>query len=380
MIDKLLLFPYYLTLKIRHGLYNSGIKKVRKADVPTISIGNITVGGTGKTPHTELVLRTLLEDDFWNDKNIAVLSRGYKRRLKGFQQVTADGTAEDYGDEPMQIKRKFPYITVAVDKDRVRGCGFLCKPDTITDSRVGRKCLYKDMPASDIIILDDAFQYRSLRSDISIVLVDYNRPIFNDKLLPMGKLRDLPERIREADIVIVTKAPSYMDVDEKLEWAGNLGFKSYDPVNCVATDKKGNRQYLFFSNIRYCQMEPVFQEGENRYTYSKRLVLFTGIANDNPLVKYLSGAYNIVRHITFPDHHQFSNSDIKGICNVAEANPTAVIVTTEKDSQRVEDVRRTPDTLKKRMFKVPIKVGFLSRDEERLFKAVLKTLVNNCNS
>jgi len=380
MIDRLLLLPYYLTLKIRHGLYNSGIKKVRKAEVPTISIGNITVGGTGKTPHTELVLRTLLEDEYWNQKNLAVLSRGYKRTLKGFQQVTTDGTADDFGDEPMQIKSKFPYVTVAVDKNRVRGCGFLCKPETLSDSRTGRKCLHKDIPAADAIILDDAFQYRALRADISIVLVDYNRPVFKDHLMPLGRLRDLPERLREANIIIVTKAPSYMEVDEKLEWAGDLGFKSYDPVNCIATDKKGRRQYLFFTNIRYCQMEPVFPDGENRYIYSKRLVLFTGIANDNPLVRYLSGSYSIIRHIVFPDHHKYSNSDIKGICNVAEANPTAVVATTEKDSQRVSDVRRTPDTLKKRLFKVPIKVGFLSRDEERLFKAVLKALINNCNS
>ena len=116
MIDKMLLFPYWLSLKFRHFLYDSGLKKVRQADVPTICIGNITVGGTGKTPQTEMLIRTLLQDEEWGSRNLAVLSRGYKRKTKGFQQVTADGSALAYGDEPLQIKKKFPEITVAVDK------------------------------------------------------------------------------------------------------------------------------------------------------------------------------------------------------------------------------------------------------------------------
>ena len=115
MIDKILLFPYWAALKIRHFMFDHGLRKVRSADVPTICVGNVTVGGTGKTPHTEMLLRTLLQDSVWADKNIAVLSRGYKRKTRGFQQVTAEGTAREYGDEPMQIKKKFPFITVAVD-------------------------------------------------------------------------------------------------------------------------------------------------------------------------------------------------------------------------------------------------------------------------
>ena len=126
MIDKILLFPYWLTLKIRHFLYDSGIKKIHTPQVPTICVGNVTVGGTGKTPHTEMILRTLTQDPDWGSKNIAVLSRGYKRRTKGFQQVVADGTAKEYGDEPLQIKKKFPFLTVAVDKSRAEGCDFLC--------------------------------------------------------------------------------------------------------------------------------------------------------------------------------------------------------------------------------------------------------------
>ena len=156
MIDKILLFPYWLSLKFRHFLYDSGLKKVRQADVPTICIGNITVGGTGKTPQTEMLIRTLLQDEEWGSRNLAVLSRGYKRKTKGFQQVTADGSALAYGDEPLQIKKKFPEITVAVDKSRIEGCDFLAHPEKLQSSKKGRKCIDKNIPAADLIILDDA--------------------------------------------------------------------------------------------------------------------------------------------------------------------------------------------------------------------------------
>lgn len=217
MIDRILLFPYSLTLACRHALYNIGLFKSHKAAVPTICVGNITVGGTGKTPHTEMILRMLLEDEQWQDKNIAVLSRGYKRKSKGFQQVVLDGTTEDYGDEPLQIKRKFPQVTVAVDKSRKEGCMFLSNPDLLQTSKKARRCIHKDMPKADLIILDDAFQHRAIKPTLSIVLVDYGRPTFKDHLLPIGRLRDLPERIAAADIVIVTKCPSYIDEEEKAQ-------------------------------------------------------------------------------------------------------------------------------------------------------------------
>ena len=162
---------YRLILAIRHLAYNKGWKKSFKAEVPTICVGNITVGGTGKTPHTEMILRKLLESDRWGYSNIAVLSRGYKRKSKGFQIVDRESTARFAGDEPLQIARKFPSVTVAVDKDRIHGCQQL---------------------KADIIVLDDAFQYRRLNPSLNIVLVDYNRPIFKDKLMPWGRLRDLP--------------------------------------------------------------------------------------------------------------------------------------------------------------------------------------------
>ena len=359
MIDKILLFPYWLTLKARHMMFDCGIRKVNRTEVPSICVGNIAVGGTGKTPHTEMILRMLLSDDEWAYRNIAVLSRGYKRKTKGFQQVTLDGTAKEYGDEPLQIKKKFPYVTVAVDKSRKEGCGFLCHPETLQTSKKARRCLNKDVAKADLIILDDAFQHRSVKASVSIVLIDYNRPLFKDHLMPLGRLRDLPERIKAADIVIVTKCPSDLNAWEKSKWAEAL--------------KISNRQHIFFTKTCYDTAVPVFPEGDSRYVYSQKLVLFSGIANDLPLRHYLSSDYKIVRHLKFPDHHKFSSADIREIEKVARTYPTAVFMTTEKDCQRIRDCRKISDNLKMRLFYTPIKSEFLSEEDKEKFGSTLKS-------
>jgi len=375
MIDKLLLFPYWLALKVRHFMFDCGLRKEHGTEVPSICVGNITVGGTGKTPHTEMLLRLLLEDDYWHNKDIAVLSRGYKRKSKGFQQVSVDGTAAEYGDEPLQIKTKFPDVTVAVDKSRKEGCYFLCNPYKVRTLRKARRCKNKILPKSDLIILDDAFQHRSIKASVSIVLVDYNRPIFKDHLLPVGRLRDLPERISAADMIIVSKCPPDLNAWEKSKWAEALGIRLYDGTGGCGVRKDGKQQYIFFTKTSYDTPAPVFPEGDQRYVYSKKLVLFSGIANDTPLRHYLSDSYKIVRHLNFPDHHKFSNGDIREIEHAAAAFPTSVVMTTEKDCQRVRDCARVSDNLKLRMFYVPIKAEFLSDQDKVTFITALKAFL-----
>ena len=205
MIDKFLLFPYYWVLKARNRRWSRPGRKFSYAEVPTLCIGNVTVGGTGKTPHVEMVLRLLQQHPDWCDKQLAVLSRGYKRDSKGFQQVTAEGSAVLYGDEPMQIKKKFPDVVVAVDKKREQGCDLLVHPEKLKGRRWEKRCWNREFKPADYIVLDDAFQYRRLKTHKSVVLVDYNRPVQKDMLLPLGRLRDLPERIYDADALIVTK-------------------------------------------------------------------------------------------------------------------------------------------------------------------------------
>ena len=372
MIDRFLLFPYTITLAVRDFLYRKGLRKSIRAEVPTICVGNITVGGTGKTPHTEMILRTLLRSDRWAYSNIAVLSRGYKRKSRGFQKVQRNGSAATFGDEPLQIAKKFPSVAVAVDKDRIEGCRFLCHPDELQTSKKGRRCLDKDIPAADIIVLDDAFQYRKLRASINIVLVDYYRPVHKDRLLPLGQLRDLPKRLADADILIVTKCPPYMDEWEKTKWAATLGLSDFKTSTCRGKRGNGKEQVLLFSYIGYRDMHPVFEEeADSRYVYAKRLVLFSGIAKDTPLRNYLSDKYKIVKRFNFPDHHKYTSGDIRTLSHAVRENPTAVVATTEKDAQRVVDTKNVPSTLRERLFQVPIDVNFLSENEKSIFEETL---------
>lgn len=316
--------------------YNKGWKKSFKAAVPTICVGNITVGGTGKTPHTEMIIRRLLQSDRWGYSNIAVLSRGYKRSSKGFQIVSRDASAAFAGDEPLQIARKFPSVTVAVDKDRVHGCESL---------------------SADIIVLDDAFQYRRLVPSLNIVLVDYNRPIFKDTLLPFGRLRDLPSQLRRAQVVIVTKCPAFMEEAEREEWRTNL--------------KLTPEQKLLFSTITHDAPEPVFPEADSRYVYSHRLILVSAIANDAPLRSHLSDTYKISSRLAFKDHHKFTRADIRAIEKAVKEIPTACIMTTEKDAQRLKDVKKMPDSIKQRLFYTPVQARFLSEKEDASFTDII---------
>ena len=325
---------YGLVLRIRHLLYDKGWKKSFSAPVPTVCVGNVTVGGTGKTPHVELLLRLLLAAG----KQPAVLSRGYKRKLKGFQLLPADSSAALYGDEPVQIAHKFPEVPVAVDKDRVHGCGQLASK-------------------ASCIVLDDAFQYRRLRATLNIVLVDFHRPIFKDRLLPWGHLRDLPKRLQAAQVVIVTKCPAELSAQEREAWRKDLHLSP--------------EQQLFFTTLQYGTPLPVFPEADSHYLYAKQCTVLTGIANDAPLRSYLSDTYKISQHLQFPDHHAYSKADLRTITRAIQASATSCLFTTEKDAQRLRDCRNVPQSIRERLFYVPVEAAFLQEEEQAAFTAAL---------
>jgi len=377
MLDKIILAPYYLTLKLRHYLYDHGIRKVSTCEVPTICVGNITAGGTGKTPHTEMILRTLLKSDEWAYEDIAVLSRGHLRASRGFQIVKRDGSVKEYGDEPLQIKKKFPGVTVAVDRHRVKGCDLLCHPEKLKTEKKARKSASEEIAPADLIVLDDAFQYRALRAYYNIILVDFNRPTYKDKLLPFGRLRDLPERFSAADIIIVSKCPAYLEDSKKIEWAQTFGLKDYDTMTCKGTDRKGKEKILLFTTIWYSALNPIFEEADPRYAYSQKLILFSGIAKDTPLRMYLSDEHKIVKRFCFEDHHKYTKYDVRRIMNAVREHPTAVVATTEKDCQRILDLGNIPHDLKVRLFQVPIEVGFLSEHEKEVFETSLLEALRN---
>lgn len=388
---------YNLILRIRHLFYDKGWFKSFHCPIPTICVGNVAVGGTGKTPATELIIKTLRDEDipaadadvfgfepgslFFTEKlSIAVLSRGYKRKTKGFQQVTVDGTAEQYGDEPLQIKRKFPDVTVAVDADRVEGCDLLAHPSKIRNLTVkkGAGVIAPHFDKSDIIILDDALQYRRLIPSASIVLTTFSNPYFKDFLLPLGKLRDLRCRVKEADMVIVTKCPTYLMNPEKIAWAAKMGLKDFNPSTCEGVTIDGRKQKLLFAATAYDDLQPVFQDGDRRYIHAKFAVVFSGIADDSPLIHFLTETYRIISHTQYRDHHFFTESDVRDISAVAVKYPTAIVITTEKDAQRMRDGRLiVGENLRHRLFYAPIRMQMLTAAEQNCLKEFLSDITRN---
>ena len=328
-IGNIFAFPYALGLWMRNKAYDKGwLNSVKIDKVSIISFGNITVGGTGKTPHVELFIRQLL-DQAWR---VAVISRGYGRKNpKTSRFVETDSRVEDVGDEPLQIKRKFPQVKVIVDRDRVRAVKMLMALP------------FGDVP--EVILLDDGMQYRRLLPTRQICLINYNRPVFKDSLLPFGRLRDLPSQLKRADTVIITKCPPYLN-----EW---------EKQQAISVNRINPHQKVFFTTVQYFDPVAVFPEGNNRYIYSHEAILFTGIANSDQLRHHVSARYPRNFHIEFDDHHVFTDKDIKQIEKFADKHTQAILLTTEKDSQRLRRNPAVHERLKERMFFIPIEVGLV---------------------
>ncbi|MEN6617974.1 MAG: tetraacyldisaccharide 4'-kinase, partial [Rikenellaceae bacterium] len=289
-VNKLLLFPLYYTLKFRHFLFDKGIFESKKFDIPIISIGNISMGGTGKTPHTEFLIKELLPK-----YKVAVLSRGYGRKTRGFRLVEVNDKVSEVGDEPLQMKKKFADVIVAVCEKRVKGVETLL--------------VLPPEQRPTVILLDDAFQHRWISPKTNIVLVDYSMPLDKEFLFPIGRLRDLPEQIQRADIIIVTKCPDEISPEDRFEWGKNLRLSS--------------KQKLLFSNISYGEPDSIFEGADRRYIYSKFAILITAIANPLPLIYHLLSNYRIIGRLEFRDHHNFTSSEVSKINRLAKKWPKA---------------------------------------------------------
>ncbi|MGB8490686.1 MAG: tetraacyldisaccharide 4'-kinase [Bacteroidales bacterium] len=336
---------YKIITDVRNLLYDKGILPSRRFSIPIICVGNITVGGTGKTPLTEY-LAGLLSGRF----RTAVLSRGYKRRSAGFRIVTPDSTAEMAGDEPLQISRKFPDIIVAVDKNRVEGV----------------KTILREYPETEVIILDDGFQHRKIEPGLSILLYDFNRPVVKDHLLPYGNLRESRINIKRADVVIVTKSPESLSAASKDAIAGDI--------------RKYNGQLPLFTSISYGNLLPVFKgQGETGPGLSdidsrqSGAVLITGIAAPEPLKELVEKHFNEVIHLAFPDHHWFVQKDIERIQKSADAlsSEKKFLITTSKDAVRLSEFINI-DPLKKIFYYVPVTVRFPDDDKARFDKLIIE--------
>ena len=338
ILSIILLFPYWLVLILRRRRYRTGKTKRARFPLPVISVGNLTAGGTGKTPMAEYLVEALSAE-----RRIAVLSRGYRRRTRGFRIVETDSTAEYSGDEPLQIKRKFPQAVVAVDRDRKRGIETLL---TLPDP-------------PETVILDDGFQQMDVLPSRNLLLISCERPLNHDRLLPFGRLRDLPERVRDADAVIFTKCPDWLDETDR---------SRLRTENRIAPE-----QPVFFTRMDYGEPQAVFEGiGNNRYIYAKEAILFTGIADPKPLEACLTDRYEQIRFKRFPDHHYFSRADIRALWHAACAHPLSVLMTTEKDAQRLLHCRFVPEAMKERLFFTPVRTAFLTVAEETDFLKFIK--------
>ena len=306
---------YGLIVRTRNLMFETGILKTRTFDVPIISVGNITVGGSGKTPHVEYLIRLLMKDF-----NVAVLSRGYKRKSTGFILADANSTARDIGDEPYQMKRKFEQVTVAVDKNRCHGIDML------------EECGVKP----EVVLLDDAFQHRYVKPGINILLVDYHRLIIYDEMLPSGRLREPKEGKNRADIVIVTKCP-----------------KEMKPID--------------YRVINYGGLEPIFNGAPKRMEelVNENVLLLTGIASPQQMVHDLSPQCGHLQPLSFSDHHHFDAKDVQQINDTfATMEGPKCIVTTEKDATRLEGLEGLSDEVKASIYSLPITIQFLQEQQE----------------
>ncbi len=289
--------------RIRNGMFEAGILKETTFSIPVISVGNLSMGGTGKTPHIEYLIQLLK-----SNCKVAVLSRGYGRTTKGFREVSIASSSDECGDEPLQIKTYHKDVAVFVCEDRVTGI---------------QKIIQDIFP--DVILLDDAFQHRYVKPSLNILLTDYAKPFFNDTVLPSGNLREASSAFKRADIIIVTKCPEYLP-----ETIQSHYLKSINPLK---------DQQVYFTGLHYHSLVSANSSADlPTSSYPKvNCILLTGIANPELLIQYAEKQFHSVNHMEFNDHHRYSESDFKKIeekfNNIASPS---IIVTTSKDYMRIK--------------------------------------------
>ena len=344
---RILLLPisllYHIVLTIRHKLYDWHILKATCFEKPVICVGNLNLGGTGKTPHTEYLIRLL------KDKHrVATLSRGYGRKTKGFKMAESTSTYEGLGDEPFQYFKKFPDIQVAVDEDRVDGV---------------RKLISSPNDA-EVVLLDDAFQHRSLTAGLNILLTEYQHLYCDDFLVPAGSLRDIRSAAKRADIIVVSKAPKDLDESERERIIGKL--------------KPTEGQKVFFSYLEYQTLEPLNEKAKTVAAEDTDSVLaFCGIAHPEPFVKELKTHYKTVDFLRFADHHAFTKEDINSIRSrfTSLNGDKKIIVTTEKDAARLTNSPYLCQFKDVPIYDLPVGVRF--HEEEKFNEEILSYVRKN---
>jgi len=344
---------YGLGVWIRNRLFDHEILGSTAFHIPLISVGNINVGGTGKTPHVEY-LASLLGEEF----SVATLSRGYKRRTRDFRIASATSTVSEIGDEPLQMKHRFPDMTVAVDRKRVNGV----------------KALMAFSPTVEVILMDDAYQHRSIKAGFSILLMDYNRPIHKDSLLPAGRLREPAVNSNRANIILVTRSPERIKPIELREYVNQM--------------KLSIGQHLFFTNMRYGNLSPVYpgckqRDAEWFKSHVGGVVIVAGIAQPRSLRQYARSISTNISEVFFSDHHRYTRKDLEKISQAYQKLKKdameVLLLTTEKDAMRLRD-HQPDEQIREAFHAVRIHVHFLNDDKEEFDRQILNYVRSNKRS
>lgn len=328
---------YALVLRARHLFYDWGLLKSEKGKVPSIVVGNLDLGGTGKTPHA-----LLFANHIRKNHEVAIVSRGYGRKTKGFREVTLNATAADCGDEPVSMKRHSPDLPIFVGEKRVHAIA----------NAVNQ---IEDL---EWVVLDDAFQHRALKGDIHILLTQFSKPFFENHLLPAGTLRDLKSRWKIADFIVVTKAPS--------------GVKETDILKWLSKFPELTRKPIFFSSLVYDRPVHLFT---GKTLDSKDVLVYglSGLADNQPFETYLKESFTLKKYKSYPDHYNFTSSDIKTLGNEfgTFAGPEEIIVMTEKDAAKWRDI---PEARNLPLYYIPISLQ-ISEDSGKSWDKVLDELM-----
>ena len=350
-IQDILLYPISLIFAVivwvRNKFFDYKILKSREFDLPILAVGNLNVGGTGKTPHVEYLVN-LLNTEF----KVATLSRGYMRKTRGFLLATVNSTSDQIGDEPCQIKHNFSEILVAVDSDRVRGIEKILQMDNTINA----------------IVLDDAFQHRYVTPGLNILLIDYNNSIFEDFILPYGRLREFPAARQRADIIIVTKCPENLKPIEQRVMGNQL--------------KVFSSQRVYYTHMRYDHPVAVFPQIapkiKNEDLKKSNLLVISGIANEKPFLNHVQKLGNVAEQLAFADHHIYTVLEMHNLIEKfsAQSGENKLIITTAKDAMKIKQFKELDEEIKSAIYYIPVYVAFHENDE-KTFNLYLTNYVRN---
>ncbi len=320
---------------IRNKLYDSKVLRETKFETHTIGVGNLSVGGAGKTPLVEYLINLLLKET----TSLATLSRGYKRKSSGFVLASNESSALDIGDEPLIYKSKYP-IQVAVDANRVNGI----------------KKLLQQENKPKVILLDDVYQHRAIKCGLTICVSDFNNPFYADTMLPSGTLREFNKGISRADVIIISKTPEHTSPVELRNITKDVNPKAH--------------QQLFFSYLKYGEMYSISNANEKLDTLNDlfrfRIIAFTGIANYTPMINYLKEYAADLKHLPFSDHHEYTLKDLEDIDRYYTGleGGNKILVTTEKDFMRLKNPGIWEVAKRMNIFVLPVEVTFKDKEEE----------------